>query len=121
MNNLALVIEDDSDLGIIFKEALEAAGYQAENLDNGAQARRRLTEIVPHLVVLDMHLPSISGGELLNDIRTDPRLAECIVIIATADARMGEAYRESADYVLIKPITYVQLRDLAQRLHGTET
>ena len=33
-----------------------------------------------------------------------------------ADARMGEAYVNQADFVLIKPISFVQLRDLTSRL-----
>jgi hypothetical protein len=38
------------------------------------------------------------------------------VIITTADARMGEAYTDQVDFVLIKPISFVQLRDLTNRL-----
>ena len=38
-------------------------------------------------------------------------------VIATADARMGEAFTDIADFVLIKPITFTQLRDLTARLH----
>jgi hypothetical protein len=37
--------------------------------------------------------------------------------MATADARMGEALTDHADFVLIKPITFSQLRDLTARLH----
>ena len=39
-----------------------------------------------------------------------------MIIITTADARMGDAYREQVDFVLIKPISFVQLRDLTKRL-----
>jgi hypothetical protein len=39
------------------------------------------------------------------------------VVIATADAQMGENLRGEADLVLIKPITFTQLRDLTFRLH----
>jgi hypothetical protein len=38
------------------------------------------------------------------------------VIIATADARMAELLHEQADLVLLKPISFIQLRTLAERL-----
>jgi CheY-like chemotaxis protein len=72
---------------------------------------------VPFLILLDMHLPHVSGGDLLTKtIRGDERFSKVIVVITTADARMGEAYRDQADFVLIKPISFVQLRDLTARL-----
>jgi len=39
------------------------------------------------------------------------------VVVTTADAIMGEQVRESADFVLIKPISFGQLRDLTARLN----
>jgi len=107
------------DLSTIFSEALLAANYQVETITNGLEARQRLQEGAPHLVLLDLHLPGVSGTDLLTQIRADERLAKTIVVIATADARLGDAYRESADYILIKPISYTQLRDLTTRLHST--
>jgi DNA-binding response OmpR family regulator len=118
MIDLAYVIEDDEDLSTIFTEALLAANYQVETISNGLIARQRLQEGAPHLVLLDLHLPGLSGEDLLAQIRADKRLAKTIVVIATADARLGDAYRESADFILIKPISYAQLRDLTTRLHS---
>ena len=43
-------------------------------------------------------------------------LAKTMVIITTADARMGETYGDHGDFVMIKPISFVQLRDLTSRL-----
>ena len=121
MSELALIIEDDPDLSYIFAEALKAATYETEIVMDGQEARRRLRLSVPKLIILDMHLPNVSGGDLLYLIRNDARLRNTIVMIATADARMGETYTDQADYVLIKPIAFSQLRDLAIRLHGGKT
>jgi len=117
MSELAMVIEDDPDLATIFTEALQNANFQVETLQDGIQAQRRLAQIEPHVVVLDMHLPGVSGEDLLAQIRADARLARTIIVLTTADARMGEAYTDSADFVLIKPIAFTQLRDLTNRLH----
>ena len=113
---LALVIEDDEDLSTIFSEAVQAAGFNTKVIEDGKSAQALLRELTPSVVVLDMHLPHVSGEDLYEQIRNDERLADTIVIIATADARISEVYRESADFVLIKPIAFTQLRDLTARL-----
>jgi two-component system, cell cycle response regulator DivK len=118
MTDLGLVIEDDEDLAFIFSEALENADYQVETLRDGLSAQRRLFEVVPQLVILDMHVPIISGEDILKQIRSDERLHNTVIVMATADARLGEAYTDIADFVLIKPIAFTQLRDLTARLHS---
>ena len=122
MSELALIIEDDEDLANIFAEALRGVGFQVEHVVDGRIGQQRLKQgPPPYLILLDMHLPHVSGADLLtNIIRKDGRLANAIVIITTADARMGEAYTELADFVLIKPISFVQLRDLTSRLKPKE-
>ena len=122
MNQLALIIEDDEDLASIFAEALRGVGFDVELAADGRIAQERLANgIPPFLILLDMHLPHISGADLLtNIIKKDERFAKTIVIITTADARMGEAYTEQVDFVMIKPISFVQLRDLTSRLKPKE-
>lgn len=118
MSTLALIIEDDEDLASIFAEALRGVGFEVEHIADGKTAQERLINgAAPFLILLDMHIPHISGGELLtNIIKKDERLAKTMVIITTADARMGETYGDMADFVMIKPISFVQLRDLTSRL-----
>jgi CheY-like chemotaxis protein len=118
MSQLALIIEDDEDLASIFAEALRGVGFEVELVADGRMAQERLTNgVVPFLILLDMHLPHISGADILtNVIKKDDRFSKSIVIITTADARMGEAYTEQVDFVMIKPISFVQLRDLTNRL-----
>ena len=113
---LALIVEDDEDLSIIFSEALNAAGFQTETIRNGQLALDRLHVVTPEVVSLDMHLPGVSGIDILKYIRSEKRLALTNVVVTTADAVMAEQVRETADFVLIKPITFGQLRDLTARL-----
>lgn len=118
MSQLALIIEDDEDLASIFAEALRGVGFSVELVADGKAAQHRLISgPVPFLILLDMHLPHISGADLLtNVIKKEERFGETVVIITTADARMGEAYTDMVDFVMIKPISFVQLRDLTSRL-----
>jgi CheY-like chemotaxis protein len=118
---LALIVEDDVDLSIIFSESFKAAGFEAEIIRDGQVAARRLAETVPDVVALDLHLPNVSGEEILDQIRADERLIETHVIITTADPRMAEPLVDrGATLVLIKPISFSQLRDLAKRLKPEE-
>ncbi len=117
MNTFALIVEDDEDLASIFAEALRGVGFEVEHVADGKLAQERLKSgAIPYLILLDMHLPHVSGADLLTDIKKDERFKDTIIIITTADARMGETYGDKADFVLIKPISFVQLRDLTSRL-----
>ena len=115
MENTAFVIEDDEDLSRIFTQALVSAGFQVETISDGAIAQQRLTESTPYLIILDMHLPNVDGSALLKQIRADERLKGSRVIITTADALLGDYHRDNADLVLVKPISFSQLRDLTAR------
>lgn len=117
MKKLALIIEDDEDLAAIFAEALRGIDFEVENVTDGMQARERIAEgETPFLVLLDMHLPRVSGQELLKTIKNDGRFAGTWTIITTADARLAEDFRDQVDFALIKPILFGQLKDLASRL-----
>lgn len=113
---LALVIEDDRDIALVFREAIQMAGYQVETYYSGAVALARLAEVAPYLVVLDMHLPGIPGPEIFEYIQRTERLKTVKVIIVSADDRLAESYNDQAILVLLKPISFIQLRDLAHSL-----
>ncbi len=112
----ALVIEDEEDLAVIFSEALKAAGFETEIIYDGFIAEKRLGEVSPAVVILDLHLPHVDGKQLLRQIRSDPRLADTRVMIVTADAAMAEMLSDEADLTLLKPIGFIQLRMMAERL-----
>ncbi|MEA3341411.1 MAG: response regulator, partial [Chloroflexota bacterium] len=118
---LALIIEDDRKQATIFDQALRMAGFETEIIQDGRAALERLATIVPALVVLDLHLPYVSGDDILHQIRADERLAETRVILATADPLMAEPLGQESDLVLLKPISFGQLRDMATRLRPYDT
>lgn len=120
MSYSGLVIEDDPDLAEIFSRALTAAGFDVEALRDGAQASERLNQVIPNIILLDMHVPYISGVELLAQIYADARLKNVPVVVTTADARLGESLADAVDFVLIKPISYAQLREITARLRPKE-
>jgi DNA-binding response OmpR family regulator len=113
---LAFVIEDDINLSAAFGLAVSKADYTVEVINDGATARQRLRDETPNLVVLDLHIPHVNGRQLLEMIRENPRLKNVRVIVATADAASADALDDQADLVLLKPVGFQQLIDLADRL-----
>src|SRR4030095_789744 len=104
MSELALIIEDDEDLANIFAEALRGVGFEVEHVPDGKLAKERLKNgNAPFIILLDMHLPHVSGADLLTLIKGEQKFANTITIITTADARMGDLYSDQVDFVLIKP------------------
>lgn len=116
---LALIIEDDNIVAQMFELALQDVGYETEIILNGSNAMERLAETKPELIILDLRLPNVSGVTILVELRKDERLADTRVIVVSADATLTGVVRESADLVLIKPVGFNQLTELAARLRKT--
>ena len=117
---LALIIEDDEKLGTIFTGALSMAGFETRNLTDGREAVKYLhNTLPPTVIILDLHLPEVSGDKILHYIRSDNRFQKTTVVLATADSTMAASLEDQADFVLQKPISFTQLRDLAVRIRGT--
>lgn len=112
---LALIIEDDPLLSKIFAITLRNH-FEIETITDGGWAIPRLHQIVPDLIILDLHLPNVSGLEILQYIRATPSLKKTRVIVTTADALQADLLQDDADIVLLKPVNPAQLRDLAGRL-----
>jgi DNA-binding response OmpR family regulator len=115
-NLTALVIEDDEAYASLFSEALQSAGFEVEIILDGKTAMYRLNDTTPMVVVLDINLPYVSGDKILHYIRGDKRLANTRVIIASANTLAAADLQNEADLVLVKPVSYEQLSNLAVRL-----
>ncbi len=112
---LALIIEDNEDQNLVFTNALMQAGYETESIQDGATAMKRLSEVIPDIVILDLHIPGINGGLILREIRKDPRAQHVHVIIVSADAEFAASLQAQVDIVLLKPVSFTQLSLLASR------
>jgi chemosensory pili system protein ChpA (sensor histidine kinase/response regulator) len=120
-NPLALIIEDDPEQIEIFSQALRLANFEVVTCADGKEALDQLNQTIPFLVVLDLNLPQVTGDKILSQIRSDQRLAKIRVILATANPRQAEELRDQSDLVLIKPISFTQLKLLAERLHPSHS
>lgn len=118
MKRLAFVIEDDFDASNIAATALDLLDYKIEVISTGDKAQERLTKITPDLIILDLHLPRVSGAELLDYISSQKRFEKTIVFVVSADALIAETLRAKADLVLLKPVAFSQLHALASRFQN---
>lgn len=112
---VALIIEDDLEIAKILSISLKNE-FEVEILTEGNVAIARLAQVVPLLIVLDLHLPVVSGMDILAHIRSDARFNGTKIIVCTADALRAEEMRGQVELVLLKPVSPVQLRELASRM-----
>ena len=117
----ALIIEDDLRLGAIYDTVLRQAGYETEIIQRGDEALQRLQRVSPSLILLDIHLPYVSGIDLLKVIRVTESLAKTPVIVLTADIYVAQTLEDQADYVLIKSFGVSRLRELVTKLASANT
>ncbi len=115
---LALIIEDDLEIAKILSLSLKNH-FEVETIADGNSAIIRLAQIVPVLIILDLHLPEVSGMDIFAHLRSDARFNGTKVIVCTADALRAEELRSQVDLVLLKPISPGQLRELASRMINT--
>lgn len=113
---VAFVVEDDQNLALAFAEAVKEADFEVEVIYDGQTAMDRLAETTPDIVILDLHIPHVHGSEILDYIRSTERLKGIRVIVASADDHRAAELRGVADLVLLKPIGFRQLQQLATRL-----
>ena len=104
---LVLIVEDN-DLNMkLFRDLLEAQGYRTLHTRDGMEVIPIAREHKPHLIVMDIQLPEVSGLEVTKWLKEDAELAHIPVIAVTAFAMKGDEEKIRAggceDY-LSKPI-----------------
>jgi len=85
----------------------------------GNYARRKKTEN-PHLVLLDLGLPKVSGLEVLRRLKADPRTRSIPVIVLTAShdsKELAECMLLGAETYIVKPVDFPGLTQATPRLH----
>lgn len=116
----ALIIEDDRDIVALFRHVMDLAGYRTEIVLHGKVAVEHLAKSTPDIVLLDLGLPGVSGGEILAMMRADERLKNVPVVVITAHTHLVETLPATPELVLIKPVNIEQMSNLILRICPTE-
>jgi CheY-like chemotaxis protein len=117
------LVDDDEDDRLEIRSAFDELQPPVGilTLNNGQQllAELELNETLPKLLLLDLNMPGLTGFDLLEQLRANPRLANLPVVIITTssnDLDRQQSLTLGAIDFITKPTTYSQLADIAQRL-----
>ncbi|MEP7293727.1 MAG: response regulator [Chloroflexota bacterium] len=107
-----LVIEDDLDVGNVFRTALEQAGYKVALVNDVTKALGVVFQGMPDAIILDWMLPDMNGLDLVKYVRKQktPRHVPMLVVSdAKAGYQRGQALAAGADSFFGKPIAVEEL------------
>jgi CheY-like chemotaxis protein len=107
-----LYVEDNDDNVYMLKNRLTRAGYTIIVATDGAQGLAMAASERPDLILMDITLPDIDGGEATRRIKGDPATKGIPVIALTANAMPGDrekALAAGCDDFDIKPVELQRL------------
>ena len=121
MAKTVLIVEDNELNMKLFRDLLEAHGYQTSGTSNRIEALDLVRKLRPDLVLMDIQLPQVSGLEVTRWIKDDPELRAIPVVAVTAFAMKGdeERIREGGcEAYLSKPISVGKFIETVRRFIG---
>ena len=110
MGRQILVVEDDPDMCGLIASHLQGAGYVVRSAANGLQAAAACLEVVPDLIISDVHMPRMGGFDLIKILKSEDALKDIPVIFLTVDeARRERGAELGAVAYLTKPLKLDEL------------
>jgi two-component system phosphate regulon response regulator PhoB len=103
-----LIIEDERDMAELMAMRLKKEGYAVELAHEGKDGLRMARSVKPDLVLLDLMLPGMSGNEIAQELRNDPRTTGIPIIMVTAkseDSDVVVGLHLGADDYVTKPFS----------------
>lgn len=107
-----LVVDDEPDVTDLVAYHLKAKGFQVETLHDATASIAKARSFQPHLIILDIMMPHLSGIQICRILRADPKLARVPIIFLTAKAEPQdriEGLESGADDYLPKPFSPKEL------------
>lgn len=108
-----VIIEDEPDTAEMYAEMMRISGYEVVKFFGGSSAVAQIAEQKPCAVVLDLMMPDISGLEVLQYMKAEPKLSDIPVIIVSAKtlpADIDEGLNAGASVYLTKPVSFSDLK-----------
>ena len=119
-----LIVEDEQVIAEEVCKYLMKWGYQAEYVRDFQHVCKEVLEVEPHLILMDINLPGISGFGVLDILRRDPKTASIPVIALSANAvprEVEKGLQAGFFRYLTKPIKVVEFMDaLDVAMHHAE-
>jgi two-component system response regulator len=116
-----LIVEDNPDDESLTQRGLRDCGAGIQVACDGALALEALAamERLPDLVLLDLKLPKIDGGDVLRQLRNDARTRRLCVVVFTSSsepADIARCYALGCNSYVIKPVTYEDYIEAVRRI-----
>lgn len=116
---LILVVDDSADNVAMISLDLQQQGYRVVTAGNGEDAITVATQMMPHLILMDINLPTLDGLGATRRIRENAALREVPIIAITAFGTEGfqrAAYDAGVSGYLTKPLDLDRMHQLIARL-----
>ena len=114
-----LVVDDDPMILELLVTRLDLAGYQVASARDGHEALKRIADVQPHCMILDVNMPRLDGFGVLSHLKSTGRILNLPVMVLTARYQASdvqEAIRLGAKDFLAKPFKDNQLFMRVERL-----
>lgn len=114
-----LVVEDDEDIRLAMRLALEDFGYRVVEAGTGEEAVEVAWRICPNIILMDLSLPVLDGLSAIKRIRQDPQMKEVPIVAVTAhhEAQFrANALAAGCNAYTTKPIDFDWLNELIGQL-----
>lgn len=108
-----LVVDDNEDMRLMVREVLSSAGHDVATANDGVSALAAIEEREPDLLVLDLHMPGMSGIEVCRAVKRNPFKARIPILMLTARSEIEHkvaGFEAGADDYLPKPFDPRELR-----------
>jgi two-component system KDP operon response regulator KdpE len=104
-----LVVDDDAQIVRAVRTSLTARGYQVRTAGNGETALETLSTEATDLVILDLNLPGIDGGEVIRRLRTFSEVPVLVLSVRESQNEKIAALDAGADDYVTKPFSIGEL------------
>ncbi len=114
-----LIADDNVQNCELIDAYLSEEGYELSVAYDGVQAMKRVDELQPDLVLLDIMMPKLSGYEVCQWMKSSPRTKDIPVLMVTALNEQGDiekAVRAGCDDFLTKPVNSLELKTRVKSL-----
>ena len=108
-SSLALVVDDEVQIRRFLRAGLELDGFAVEEAETGAAALRLATLKPPDLVILDLGLPDMDGGEVLERLRAWSGVPLIVLSVRSNEAEKVRLLERGADDYVVKPFGMAEL------------
>jgi two-component system cell cycle response regulator DivK len=119
-----ILIVEDNELNLkLFRDLLEANGYETHETKDGTEAFDMTHDLNPDLILMDIQLPEISGLDITKRIKADEKVKDIPIIAVTAFAMKDDEekiLRAGCEAYISKPISISNFLETIKSFLGEE-